>query len=575
MPRWNAMVVNEAAMQTLTRGSFAKAATSLGFNTGEWRTSRPVHHHRTAPCAVGCPAGENPQAYIALMAQDNPRGAWEMLVRANPMPAITGRVCPHPCESRCNRGAYDESIAIHSVERFLGDQSIEKGWNFPVARPPAGAPPVAIIGAGPAGLSAAYHALRLGLSPTLFEADPNAGGLLRSALPLYRLPRDVLDAELERLLAMAIVFRPNTRIGRDASLEELAGDFRAIFVAPGTGSSRSWSVDGVEPAGTKSGIELLKEWTSIGELPVSRRVAIVGGGNTAIDLARLMKFRGAGEVHVITFQSLPGPGVAPADAMSAAEREIRQALEEGVTIHDRRGVRRLILRGAAVVGVEMVHMKELDRGGGLREQVAFEGTETVLKVDQVVPAVGQVVEHRGFEHLLGGASFFAPDEFGRLAGHPGIFVGGDARASGGTVAGAIGDGRRAAEAIRSYVDGTGEPRVVREVPIGIEQLNLNYFEHAPRTHAAIVAPAERSAELEIEAAVPRGGIDHEARRCFSCGECMACDNCWTLCPDNSVLKARSSADGTWRYIFDYDHCKGCGICARECPVGFIEMVDET
>jgi formate dehydrogenase (NADP+) beta subunit len=562
-------------MQTLTRGSFARPSSSIIFNTGGWRTSRPEHRPQRAPCASACPAGENPQAYLAKVGGGNLRAAWETLVKANPLPAITGRVCHHPCEGGCNRGGYDEPLAIHSVERFLGDRAIAEAWNYPLQSPPASAPEVAIVGAGPAGLSAAYHLTSHGYRAIIFESQPEAGGLLRSALPPYRLPRQVRDAEIERLLAIGIDFRPSQRIGRDISMEELCAGFRAVFLAPGTSQHRAWSIDGATPGEHRNGIDLLKEWISIGAMPPFRRVAIVGGGNTAIDLARVIKFAGASEVHVITFQSIPGPGIDPIDAMTATPREIRQAIEEGVTIHDRRGVSRLIMRGKAVVGVELVHMQELPGAAGTRQPVAFEGTETVLMVDQVIPAIGQVVDSAGLEKILGRNAFFAPDEFGRLDGHPGVFAGGDARAAGGSVSGAIGDGRRAAIAIHSYLEGLKDPQSETENPIGLGALNLNYFEHAGRSEAPILKPDQRSVQQEIEGALSRDQIDNEARRCFSCGECMSCDNCWTLCPDNSVLKVERSTEDNRNYVFDYDHCKGCGICAHECPVGFIAMVDES
>ena len=490
------------------------------------------------------------------------------------MPAITGRVCHHPCESACNRGQFDNAVAIHSAERFLGDCAIERGWDYPVRRPALDAPGVAVVGAGPAGLSAAYHLLRRGYSVSVFEAQPEAGGLLRAAIPPYRLPRRILDGELERLLAAGVEFIPNERLGRDLSLEELRSSFRAVFIAPGTERARAWSVNGAVPADLHTGLGLLKEWISIGSVPTYRSVAIIGGGNTAIDLARVLKFTGVAEVHVITFQALPGPGIAREDAMSALPREIRQAIEEGVTIHDHRGVRRLILRGEKAVGVEMVHMKELARDDGRREPVLFEGTETVLRVDQVIPAVGQEVEPAGMESVLGGEPFFRPDAWGRIPGHANVFVGGDARGSGGTVSGAIGDGRRAAEAIDAFIKGAALSTDGAQRPIEFKQLNVNYFEHVPRGEAPILPVASRTVDLEIEGGLTAGQVEKESHRCFSCGECMACDNCWTLCPDNAVLKTQEVAGDGSHYVFDYDHCKGCGLCAHECPAGFIAMVEE-
>ncbi len=561
-------------MRQLTRGAYAVAGSSIELNTGDWRLQRPVHRHRAAPCHSACPAGEDPQAWLARVAQQDWRGAWEALVAANPLPAITGRVCHHPCESACNRGQFDEAIAIHSVERFIGDRAIEAGWPYPVAKPDSGTAEVAVVGGGPAGLSGAYHLLRRGWRVRLFDAQGAAGGMLRSALPPYRLPREVLEREVERLLAAGITFVPNQRLGRDFSLPELHSEFSAVMLAPGADAARNWSVDGAVPDDLHHGLELLREWLSVGSLPTFRRVAIIGGGNTAIDLARVLKAAGVAEVHVITFQALPGPGITSREAMSAAPREIRQALEEGVIIHDRRGVRRLIIRGERVAGVEMVHMKELERAGGRREPVAFEGTESILAVDQVIPAIGQRVDPRGLEYLLADREFLPSDSSGTIAGHPGIFAAGDATGRCGTVSGAVGHGRRAAQAIDAFLRGIDLAPTEPPQPIELEQLNLNYFDHAPRAQAAILSPSHRNAETEVEGGLNGAQASAESHRCFSCGECMACDNCWTLCPDNSVLKARDHCVDGSDYVFDYDHCKGCGLCAHECPAGYIAMADE-
>jgi len=532
-------------MPTLTRGAYAKAGSSAELNTGDWRLQRPVHLHREAPCHSACPAGEDPQEWLAKVAQEDWRAAWETLVSANPLPAITGRVCHHPCESACNRGQFDEPVAIHGVERFLGDRAIAEEWAYPIVKPNASAAEVAVVGGGPAGLSCAYHLLRSGWRVRLFEAQAAAGGMLRMALPPYRLPRPVLDREVERLLAAGITFVPNHRMGRDISLHELRSDFPAVFLAPGTGMARPWSVNGAVPHDFRNGLGLLTEWLSVGSMPTFRHVAIIGGGNTAIDLARVLRATGVPDVHVITFQALPGPGVPPQEAMSGTPREIGQALEEGVIVHERRGVRRLIIRGERVVGVEMVHMKELARADGRREAVAFEGTESVLEVDQVIPAIGQGVDPQGMEALLGHAEFFEADSWGRIAGHPGIFVGGDATGRCGTVSGAVGDGRRAARAIDAFLRGVAMAEVQTPQPIRFDQLNVNYFEHAPRAHAAILPASNRNAEIEVESGLSPAQASDESHRCFSCGECMACDNCWTLCPDNSVLKTQDHCtDGT-------------------------------
>lgn len=562
-------------MLVLTRAGYAKPATSLNFKTGTWRVQKPVHHHQSAPCHSVCPAGEDAQAYIAHVQAGHLQKAWETLVKVNPFPAITGRVCPHPCESACNRGAFDEAVSIHSIERFLGDQAIEKQWNYPSYELLHTDKPIAIVGAGPAGLAAAYHLVNLGYPVTVFDEHTEAGGTLRTALPPYRLPRTVLDAELKRVLSLnGITFKPHTRLGRDISLWELQQDFAAVFLAPGTQRNQAWSIDGAVPSDLKSGLDLLKEWLDIGSVPTPRSVAIVGAGNTAIDIARVMKRAGVADVHVISHKPIPRPGIPPEEAMPAIDREVFEALEEGVIIHEYHGIRRLILRGERVVGVELVRMKKLLQPTGRLKRVAFEGTETILHVDQVIPAVGQAVEAFGLEALLGNNDYLKVDRWGHFPNNQGIYVGGDATGKAGTVAAAIGQGRRAAEAIASELQVKALPKDENLAPLPYEKLNLHYYEAAPRVREPTLPVEQRNGDEEITTTLSAPLISAEAQRCFSCGNCLACDNCWTLCPDTAVLKTEDLASDGSHYVFDYDYCKGCGLCAHECPCGYINMEDE-
>lgn len=395
------------------------------------------------------------------------------------------------------------------------------------------------------------------------------------ALPAGHMAREVLDAELERLLAVSFETRLNKRLGRDMSLDELQADFDALFLAPGNQRPKAWDVGRVTPSDLQSGFEMLRHWVDVGSLPVTARsVAVVGGGNTAMDLARVLRHHGVEQVHVITFQALPGEAVGREEVMSAVPREIEQALEEGIVIHERRGVHRLLLRGERVVGAELVRMKELDRGDGRRELVTFEGTETVLDVQQVIPAIGQQVEPEGLAALVRDG-FLRPDPWGQLPGERPLYCGGDARGDRGSVSAAIGDGRRCSKAIDDTLH--GRARLGFRLPEGMafSGLNTAYFEISPRAHEVRVPVNERGPDVEVDGGYSAEDIHGEARRCLSCGNCLACDNCWTLCPDSAVLKSREQASDGSHYVFDYDYCKGCGLCARECPTGYIAMVEES
>ncbi|MDT8282118.1 MAG: FAD-dependent oxidoreductase [Gammaproteobacteria bacterium] len=557
----------------LTRGAFANPGTTLAYKTGSWRIQRPEHRHSRAPCHAACPAGEDPQAYLALLDEGKPREAWELLVSANPMPAITGRVCPHPCESGCNRGQYDEPLAIHSIERFLGDEAIAKSWVYPVTKAAVDAPQVAVIGAGPAGLSAAYHLLAQGMQVTVFDELSEAGGTL-FAIPDYRLPREVVRAEIARLLACGIIFKASHKLGCHIHLEDLQQAFAAIFLAPGVMKSSEWNVDGVVPDNLHQGLHLLKQWSDVGSLPEMKSAAVIGGGNTALDIARILKRNGV-DTHIVIHSSLPDPEHPSAEDMRAIPREIEQALEEGVKIHDHHGVKRLILRGEKLSGIEIVRMRKLPDDNGRLHRVAFEGTESILHVDQVIPAIGQVIEPEGMENILNGNKYFKVDEHGKLTGKDKLYAGGDAiEGNGGTVTEAVGNGRIAALAIAATLKKMALPVINRAQPIAFESLNMEYFEPAARAEQAILPVEERIDETEIESGLSAQQAIHEAHRCFACGSCLRCDNCWTLCPDSAVLKTNEIAfDGSY-YVFDYDYCKGCGLCATECPTGYISIVDE-
>lgn len=556
----------------VTPGGIAFPGTSLENRTGSWRLMRPLFETVPSPCHAVCPAQENIPDYLSLMARDEPRRAWEVLVSDNPMPAVTGRVCPHPCETDCHRGRFDAPVSIHSVERFLGDAALREGWPYP-AIPPLGEDKVAVVGAGPAGLSCAYHLRRQGIRVSLFDQFPEAGGTCR-IIPDYRLPSLVLSGEAERILGLGITFYPGKKLGRDVSLEELEADYAAVFLSPGRQRSRAFSVAHSVPANLHHGIDLLWTWKNVGALPRWDRVVIVGGGNTAIDLARTLLRTGTGEVHVVTDEEIPVDRESQKGwPMPAIAREVGLAIGEGVRIHAGRTIGRILLREDRVVGVELVHaLKELEAKTPVHR--SFSGTETVLEADQVIPAVGQDLDSEGLERLLKSRDHLAVSNDGRVEGNERIFAGGDAVPGGGLVSAAIGSGHRIALKIGALLRGEGPSAVPALVPLPYSGLNLHYFDHGSSYEPMERAPGARNGFDEIETTGSSDLIRAEADRCLSCGHCLECDNCWVLCPDGAVLKTAGFGNLPVPYLFDYEYCKGCGLCARECPSGHIRMVPE-
>ncbi|WP_116130905.1 FAD-dependent oxidoreductase [Tropicimonas sp. IMCC34043] len=564
-------------MVVINRGAHAEPGTSLLFKTGNWRSTEcPSHVHTKAPCHAACPAGEDQQAWFAWLQEGHVELAWRELVRANPLPAVTGRVCPHPCEAACNRNAIDAPLAIHNVERWLGDEAIAKGWAYPVAPPAEDAPVVAIVGSGPGGLSAAYHCVRLGLRAEIFEALPEAGGLLRSAIPPTRLPRPALDAELNRLLALpGITINLRCKLGRDVTLDELGRSHDAVILAPGCQESKEWNVDGAVPTDLHEGLHLLREFMDHGEFPAAHHVAVHGGGNTAIDLCRMMKRHGVEQVTLITASALPGPDTDPADLINVVPRELEEALEEGIEIVEHATVKRLIMKGSRVTGVEIVSLKKLTGTDGRKHRVQFEGTERVVSVDMVIPCIGERVKADGLHSLLSRRHYLdATDPWGRTP-QENVFAIGDARGDRGTVAEAIGDGRLAVEAVAAKLFGLPDPVRDDRGEMPAAGLNTVYFGPIERARVPKLPVADRTFEAEIEGDIGRLGALREATRCLSCGNCLACDNCWVMCPDNAVIKTAELASDGSHYLFDLDYCKGCGICANECPTGFIQMRTDT
>ncbi len=533
--------------------------TSLANKTGSWRTERAVYVERLPPCEGHCPAGEDVRGWL-FDAEDGEEGyerAWRRIVADNPFPAIMGRVCYHPCESACNRKDLDEAVGINSVERFLGDEAIARGWALDPPAEPSGKR-VLVVGAGPSGLSAAYHLARLGHAVTIRDAGPMAGGMMRFGIPRYRLPREVLDAEVARILDLGVELELNSKV-TDCEEAMASGGFDAAFLAIGAGVGRNAYVPAGESAKILDAVSLLHSME--GEEPpmLGRRVVVYGGGNTAMDAARTAKRLGASEAIVVYRRNR--------DRMPAHDFEVEEAEEEGVMMRWLSTIKR-----ADEGEIEIEHM-ELDETGFPQPT----GEVERLGADSVVLALGQesdlgLVEGVSGIEVSDGVVSVGAD---LMTGHPGIFAGGDMIPAERTVTVAIGHGKRAARHIDAWLRSSAWEEPPEREPAGYDQLNPWYYADAPRSHRAKLEAARRAGTFdEVVHGLDADNALLEARRCLSCGSCFSCDNCFGVCPDNAVLKLPETGELNPHYRIDLDYCKGCGICVAECPCGAIEMVPE-
>ncbi len=545
---------------------------------------RPVAVEKLPPCTGNCPSSNDIRGWLTIIAQHEKLGlsledaldrAWQIEVETNPFPAVMGRVCPHPCETHCNRKDKDGAVAINSVERTVGDWGIQRDLKLQPLD--AGGPfeeKIAVVGAGPSGLSCAYQLARRGYKVTVFESFDRPGGMLRYGIPQYRLPREILDAEIQKILDLGVELKCGTTVGKDVSLEDLRRDYRAVFVGIGAHKGRTMGIAGENGPGVYTGTDFLNKANSGKAVEVGSKVVIVGGGDTAIDAARVslrlssdaasMSRRLGAEVTILYRRTRT--------EMPAIEREIEEALEEGIKIEYLAAPARIIRDengNIARLAVQRMELGEPDQSGR-RRPVPIEGAVDEMEADTVIMAVSQEPDWSHLGGVKSNGSWLKVDPWGRT-GIESVWSGGDTLSLGlATIS--IGQGRRAAECIHAELRG-GQPKEPPAKPkIGSDRIKLDWYKEKARAPRQIRTPEERLAKPmeELDLGITRDQAVEETARCFSCGLCFGCENCWMFCQNTCIKKVAELQPGHY-YEISLSLCDGCKKCAEECPCGFLDL----
>ncbi len=557
--------------------------------TGSWRFLKPRYEDKTSPCSEACPAGEDIAMIEMLASQGMFKEAWETILLENPLPGVCGRVCFHPCEESCNRKPFDSPIAIHSLERFLADTAARNDLKHALQKLPQKPQKIAVVGSGPAGLSAAWFLSLLGYACDVYESAPEAGGILRWGIPEYRLPLNILKSEITRIESLGVNIITNRPVS-ESDIVELGKSYSAAFLGCGYGKGSPLGIPGESSGAVIDGLSFLKNIRAGGRPACGGLSAVIGGGNTAVDIARTV-IRLGGQSAILYRRRRQD--------MPAFEDEIAMALEEGAELYE-------LLAPASVspadgryrLTLQKMKIEGLDKDG--RGRIVPDAEEKVIMdVERIFAATGAGVEETWINPPADRKAAIALSHCTIVRGTAGevLAYGGDLVNRTKNVTHAIASGKQAAIALDAYFSGGMEsidPRI-EACKIGDgsslsmeihlagarslrsshvvrhEEINTDYFHFEPRViQPRLLVEERRSSFDEIDLRIAANIAIREAGRCFNCGLCNQCDNCYLFCPDVAVIRGRNMEN---RHI-NYEYCKGCGLCAAECPRNAVTLGEE-
>jgi len=526
---------------------------------------RPRYAEKTPPCILQCPIGTDIRGWITTIAQAEAYNrtnqqvlnlAWQNITDRNPFPAVCGRVCPYPCEAACNRKDKDGSVAVNAMERFVGDFAIANGWKLTRLSQECHAEKIAVVGSGPAGLSCAYQLCRKGYAVTVFEAFSRPGGMLRYGIPGYRLPREVLDAEIQRIVDLGVELKCNLVIGKDISLERLRQDCRAIFIGIGAHKGIKLGIPGEDAANVLTGAEFLNRANSGDAIEVGGKVVVIGGGDTAIDAARVCRRLGAAVTILYRRTRAEMPAIA---------RETDAAIDEGVSIEFLTAPTEVLRNEGKTQGLKCLRMELGDSdASGRPKPMPIIGSEFEIEAATVIAAISQEPEVDRIDEMRESAGWLQADEWGATR-EEGIYAGGDDLALA-LVATAINQGRLAAQAIDAYVRSADRTRTVAHPEAN--NVIADWHMESERHERPRLPVEQRDMNAEIESGLQESEVIEEAQRCMSCGMCMDCESCWTYCTNNCFVRLPKGE----HYSIKLELCNGCKKCAEGCPTGYLELI---